>query len=296
MAAGLVVSACSAEGEDSANGTTQGETAEALVSCLADAGVRAQLDDSDPDDNEAAVWIVDEEAHMLCVPGSFCHITPGGTYQEVEDALAADWDEVNAKYGEAGQSWLDAGGQEVLFLVGDKDLSAEYAACLEESGYVDPEYTLNDPEAELAEKQRQVEANLTWADCARQNGWPQVKDPDPPIADDWATSPHVLLPGEMTEAQLSELLRACPIYDAEAHQAEEEEYARLQAEHADDNDDDWLLEYWDRHQWQLDPLVALDVPGFDGQWDGGERELVSPEDRERLEALEAMLSLASQGG
>jgi hypothetical protein len=290
-----LLAGCERDATGGGSGPLQEEGAQALVDCLDSLGVTAELQDFDSDDGEASVHVAPGEPFVLCLAGGICDISPGGTYQELEDATAAEWHAAEDLYLARAQDWAQADSSATtLFLVGERDLSAEYDACLVESGYVDPSLVVGDPAGELADKQRQVEVNLAWTDCARQHGWPQIKDPDPPVADDWATTPHVLLPSTMTEDELRTLLAACPVSDAAARQAEAAELERLRAEHGDD--EAFWLQYWDSHESPLDPAIAFDVPGFDGRWDGGERELVPAADRERLEAMEAMLFAASSAG
>jgi hypothetical protein len=49
-------------------------------------------------------------------------------------------------------------------------------------------------------------ANIAWATCARENGWPDIADPGPTTA---GAVPSVELPSEMTLEELNLLLESC---------------------------------------------------------------------------------------
>jgi len=95
------------------------------------------------------------------------------------------------------------------------DHSDAYTTCLAESGF-DPwpswETLVSPSPAAIA---LQVQANNTWAACARENGWPNLEDSIMPTDPDDGSWPYIFLPSTMTEDQLRQLLDACPNFDPE---------------------------------------------------------------------------------
>jgi hypothetical protein len=79
-----------------------------------------------------------------------------------------------------------------------------------------------------------VDASIRWAQCARDLGF-DTKDPEVPVADNYATYPTALLPDDLTAEDLNQLLSNCPIRDSAAPSDE------------------------------TMPLIGFDVPGFDGK-------------------------------
>jgi hypothetical protein len=102
-------------------------------------------------------------------------------------------------------------------------------ACRKETGFTPPEFTW-DPTIELADKAKIAAASVEWATCARSNGFPDLADPPPPVADQWQTEPRVALPETVTPAQLRSLLAVCPSFNA----ADRDEAERQIDQAADD--------------------------------------------------------------
>jgi hypothetical protein len=102
-----------------------------------------------------------------------------------------------------------ADGTDALEIDGT-DHTAVFAACRESSDYETPDYNV-DPSEELAYKNAVIEASNAWAQCARENGFPGLADTDPAVADQYMTTPMVLLPAGSSLDQVQVLLRACPL-------------------------------------------------------------------------------------
>lgn len=94
------------------------------------------------------------------------------------------------------------------------DYTEAYVRCIAESGY-DEQAAWGDGvyRADPAEMERQVKANNDWAACARDHGFPSIKDSTMPTKMDGSEWPAVTLPGTITEDQLRTLLDACPNFD-----------------------------------------------------------------------------------
>jgi hypothetical protein len=109
------------------------------------------------------------------------------------------------------------------------------------SGYVQPSW-YGPEEQELAAKQARVEVSNRWAQCARENGYPALRDVDTPVADSGTSWPAIILPADITEGQLVTLVEACPVVEPGADLPEDVNEALLQI-----------------------PSIAFDAPFFDGR-------------------------------
>jgi hypothetical protein len=103
------------------------------------------------------------------------------------------------------------------------DHSETYARCLKESGYNDQE-AWGPYQADPEHMQRQVTASNQWAACARENGWPDIKDSVMPTKMDGSEWPTVTVPSTITEDQLRQLLAACPNFDPDKQKKLDEWY------------------------------------------------------------------------
>ncbi|MDR1798300.1 MAG: hypothetical protein LBR19_00205 [Bifidobacteriaceae bacterium] len=164
-----------------------------------------------------------------------------------------------------------------LLIVGSEDMSSIWIACQEESGYTYPQWQY-DPQDELRSKQAQADAGADWAACARENGLPEVKDPDPPVADEYQTYPSVKIPATIAYELLEAVIDACPVFDIEAQRAWDEAYEAAYLEIGDDQAawEDWF----EKNPYPEQPPVELEYPenGFD-----------SPEEWEELDKLQQLL-------
>ncbi|MDR1117978.1 MAG: hypothetical protein LBL01_01590 [Bifidobacteriaceae bacterium] len=188
-----------------ASGSTSGEatdsgalaarqrgTAAALAECLADLGVKANV--SDPETTDGP-----EKGFVMVIPildgPSYLIVTPEGASISTEDYPAP----------------IDISSPRLVS--GDRDLTEEYLACIESSGYFIPEVDgETDPREEEIEKQEEAEAGVIWAECARANGLPNIADPEV-VVDGFATRPEVLIPASVTVEQFKVLLEDCPPFD-----------------------------------------------------------------------------------
>ncbi|MDR0626234.1 MAG: hypothetical protein LBG11_03075 [Bifidobacteriaceae bacterium] len=114
-----------------------------------------------------------------------------------------------------------------------------------------------------------AESGTLWAACARENGYPQVKDPAPPVADGWVTMPLVVLPGTITATDLRALLTECPNFDFEAAEAIIEELLALPDDASEDEQRELMRSYTDL--FAHSPSISFDIPGWDFEdYDGPE--------------------------
>jgi hypothetical protein len=178
-----------------------------MADCLTAAGISADAVDG------GDLWFETAEPYRMWTP-TIREQSPGEWgLGDAYDALVAKWD------GEAG-AYLGADGkpvQGVLFL-GESDYSAQFQECLEQTGYIPLPPEREDPADELKQKQAMADAGSAWARCARDQGHPGARDPDPPVADGFKTRPTAKLPWSITAEELKALVLACPTHrvDAEA--------------------------------------------------------------------------------
>jgi len=95
------------------------------------------------------------------------------------------------------------------------DYSAAWLQCLDTSGYNEQAALGSAGQMDPVQTELQVRGNNKWTACARENGWPDIKDSVMPTGTDWSGWPMILLPSTITEDQLRQLLDACPNFDAE---------------------------------------------------------------------------------
>jgi hypothetical protein len=235
-------------GEGKGSASTQRVSAEKMADCLKDAKVPAIVQQEEGQD--PAVSIDTTEAYMMC-SGTGCMATGGedtGSDSEF-DRLQEAWDDMR------GASDTPEGDDMAPFLaIGEQNHTEAFASCLTSTGYKEPEYKA-DPAEEAKEKQAQADAGAKWAACARENGFPAITDPEPPVVDNWKTAPMVLVPWSITEDQLKALLAKCPSFDTAGHKAQDEEMERAAQSGKDFNPDDF--------PWIADPPVSIDFPGMD---------------------------------
>ena len=113
---------------------------------------------------------------------------------------------------------------EPVLLVDGIDHTQVFVRCVNQTGYDEmaswaAKYD-NDPAADV----RQVDANNRWTSCAREHGWPMIKDSSLPAAGKLVQP--VLLPPTITEEQLRALLTACPNFDPVQAQKLSDWYAK----------------------------------------------------------------------
>ena len=136
------------------------------------------------------------------------------------------------------------------------DHSDEYAKCLSQSGYTEQAAQGQQPQRDPVLMQQQMASNNKWAACARENGWPDIKDSVMPDEDDAIWSPVVYLPVTITEDQLRQLLEACPNFDPDK--------AALKQQW--DKDNPTATNYPDN--WEPDPNITFDLTSVEDQADG----------------------------
>jgi hypothetical protein len=174
-------------------------------------------------------------------------------------------------------------------IVGDTDHTEAYVKCLKTTGFTQPEYK-PDPKEELKEKQRTLEATTDWLTCARENGYPNLKDPPAPKADEYQTQPMALLPADITEAELRALLATCPNFDAEDMAAGAKEAENLFTDDMGYTESMKLYdELIEKYPGMIQPSLGFDAPGFNGDWSTVTEETMEGPDYERLSKLQMVL-------
>jgi hypothetical protein len=156
---------------------------------------------------------------------------------------------------EATDIWETA--LEVPYLIIDQtDYTAELTKCLDETGYTEPVYE-QDPADELAEKQINFKSTVKWVECARQNGYPDLASPSAPIADGYATYPVAVLPGDISEQELRDLLALCPNFNEDTYVAAIDAIEALGESPSEED----LAAFIAEHGAGFPPVISFDIPG-----------------------------------
>ncbi|MDR1824403.1 MAG: hypothetical protein LBR27_03585 [Bifidobacteriaceae bacterium] len=259
---------------------TQAEVTELMVACLKKEDIPAMVQDWG--DGQADVGFDSEDFYQICIDNG-CSMSGGSSdVSQTEAEFEAAWQ----KYDQWQQQYnTETGEMQPTLFIGDTDWTKEWRACLAETGWTSPVYQ-ESPEDELKAKQQQAAVATEWASCARANGVPEVKDPTPPVADGWQTTPMALLPTSITEERLRALLEACPTFDPAAIEAFEAAYEEFFSADQDPSEAE-VEEFFEEHTYPETPRVGFDAPGWNGDYSGGytEDEILS----ENLIALEEVL-------
>jgi hypothetical protein len=100
---------------------------------------------------------------------------------------------------------------DLLLISNGTDLTAEFSACIESSGFYLPDPVVDPREEEVA-KQAVAEASNQWAACARDNGLADMLDATVTV-DDWETVPSVEVPASVDLQLFEQVLANCPPLD-----------------------------------------------------------------------------------
>jgi hypothetical protein len=217
----------------SAERASQLDGAEALVSCLIDNGLPAQL--NDVADGQASIgW---EPRHTVL------QVVAGGGVEEFGEIS-----------GEQRIAFGADGNERSRLIVDEVDQSDVFRACIELSGYLSPE-----PHSDTArwEELRRLEvANATneWAACARDHGFPRLEDvPPDSVRGIDGREPFVALPGTITKPELQTLLEDCPVFDPDRVSVDQSGFEDILTEEAM-------------------PAVIIEFPQFDDNIDASDAE------------------------
>jgi mRNA interferase MazF len=250
-------------GATAAPGLTQPEQAEALASCLQNAGIPAVA--VPIEDDPSQVWVQLETSHA-----SESRL-PDGDYlrafstEEWDPDFDAEWEQLGdltAKYTVEDQQRAGGGEMPPYLVIGRTDHTEAFTACLKQSGYSNPLPPPADRAEELRGKQGEAQASAAWAQCARDNGFPDTKDPAAPVADNYATQPTAVLPATIAEGDLRQLLEDCPPIDPTAEAAWEE--ARAAGGYQNPMSEAEWAELTAQTPYPYRPAIGFDYPGFRG--------------------------------
>jgi hypothetical protein len=251
--------------------TQQPALAQTFAACLRDGGLPATTQPVEWDSAQEEVAFATDEPYIMSLDGAFGTLTMVATEQAIaEERVNDDYDRLlllASKYNPVfleGIVTADAPGgppspepvaeePRPFLFIGDADHSPALANCLRQTGYSGPVYP-DETTAELQRRQRLAEVGADWADCARQNGYPQVDDPGPASAD--GPEPAVILPGEITESELAILLAACPAVDQVTRTAYAQAVAAL-----GENPDPAEVDELSREFIADDPIIDFDIAG-----------------------------------
>ncbi|MDR0366040.1 MAG: hypothetical protein LBH68_04325 [Bifidobacteriaceae bacterium] len=272
---------------------TQGETAEAMATCLTRGGLPAAAKPLDDGRTGSDVVIETDQPYMAQIHGSLA-MSPGEKGAPGNEEALKAMGELAAQYGSGGSPMNVAGldqavsvptaADQSFLVVGAADYTDLFVGCLEETGYTAPGAADTSAE-ELAEKRHDLEATLAWAECGRQHGFAGITDPAPPVADGYTTFPTALLPASITAPELAGLLADCPSFEPAGWDTMEEAVEDLGANASDAERQRVRDELRPAR-----PRIGFDAPGFNGH----SEELPSPDDQDHFGPLMDLITLAER--
>ena len=175
--------------------------AKSYYDCMSDAGIEVKLMTNNQDQVVVVQFTGDHEYMWRNPAGDSGYIPGPDDRQALQPDTPQAMNDFDNLPGSGPYLWVDR-----------TDLSSTYAQCLSLSEYSDRAAWGSD-QVDTAMFQRQVDGNNKWAACARENGWPDIKDSVMPTGLANSEYPMVLLPTTITEDQLRALLDACPNFD-----------------------------------------------------------------------------------
>lgn len=196
----------SISGNKQPEGSTLEIVAKKFYDCMSDGGIKVKLTKN----NQQELSIVEFTNYSIIMYSSE---HGGGVMMGSESAT---YDEV------AVNDFFMNSDDKPRLVIDGVDHSELYATCLEESDY-DENAAWGEYYSNPADSALQVEANNKWASCAREHGFPSVKDTE--MSTDGSIT-SVLLPATVTPEQLRTLLEECPNFDPEAQAKYDEWWAK----------------------------------------------------------------------
>ncbi|MDR1806995.1 MAG: hypothetical protein LBR33_03635 [Propionibacteriaceae bacterium] len=241
--------------------------AQAFYTCMKDEGFPVEY--SPGPDGRSTMVTFSKSVPVIWMNGEGSFMYTEAVPQADIDALYAEFDQYYADLASseavpaetvdpAAEPAVDYGpfGQ-VKLLVDGVDQTEAYQKCLDSSGYSetavydDYDYSpMMDAYNELA-----VEASNEWAKCARDNGYPDIKDTAMPTDEDHY--PTVVLPVTITEEQLRALLEVCPAFDPAVEEANNQIYEGL---------DESQIYAGIPEGVKGQPSIGFDFPGYNGDY------------------------------
>jgi hypothetical protein len=243
VAAGLVFALSACSGDDTPSDPNDlVAVAKAFHDCLQDAGLAVDYE-TDLDGQSTIVTFADDVHAVYVVPGGYPGYSGNLTESEIDEFMA---------------EFEGVADPEPMLRVEGVDHTDVWVQCYESSGYDEMKIV----EALLASPvvgelfSLTVEASNEWAKCARENGWPGVKDAVMSAKAGSSEVPMALLPTSITEDQLRALLETCPIFDPDRAAKN----AALLLEMSTSAGEKSLPEGY-----VAEPSIGFDYPGFDGK-------------------------------
>jgi hypothetical protein len=182
-------------GDDNDLLTEQRASAEALQECLAGELIGSSLQ---------TFKVVGRE-------GQFLAVVPDPISEEYLVYVPGVGGFASPRYNDQVEEFTSEGPK---FIDGTQDYSDVYIQCMDESGFFVPDARI-DPNEEATIKLAQADASNRWAECARQFGYPGIKDTSYTV-DNWETTPEVVIPAEIPADELRSLLAECPYGEPES--------------------------------------------------------------------------------
>jgi hypothetical protein len=298
----VVLVGCSGDGVATLRGKdpaelTYLERTKLMAACLEDFGLRTEVNHRGANDELSEIMIESDEPFLLdWGPGVPTVGGPGNLSnsewmraQDNLDQLAAKYDPSRIESSDDREVDL-APAKEIPYLfIGQDDFTEAFTKCLSDTGYKPPG-SFADPATELAQKQLALQSTVYWLKCARENGYPLLKDPPPPQADNWASQPTAVLPPDITPDALRSLLTVCPAFNQSDYEAGMQEMTDHPKKYSGP---DWAAatsELLERYPGYIEPTIGFGLPGYDGRpHDSADGELSAPQ-AARLAELQEILN------
>ena len=187
------------EGKSSENTSNLVSIAKMYYDCMTDSGVEMELRANREGQLTFVSFAPQNRIVMYSYNGS------GGAVPETP---------ANPEQEKMMDDFFSYSSNEARLVIDGMDYSEIFTRCMDLSGYDENAAYGKDAFIDnTIEMMRQVRVNNDWAECARENGFPGVKDSEMPTKKDGSEWPAVYLPGTITEDQLRKLLEVCPNYD-----------------------------------------------------------------------------------
>jgi hypothetical protein len=239
-----------------------------LVACLVSEEIPAKYGVAlEGEDGPKTVVFDTDKAGLRC--DDYTCVLFGDNNPDVLEPLRETWDALLAKHGVVN---LNEGGKFAdALVIDDQDFTEPYVKCLADTDYSNPTYVaeMEAPQYAADDLIGWAEATNEWTACARENGVPTVKDVKVPTEGNDEGPEYTLLSSTMTEAQVRELMTACPEFDQDAVEKAQALKAKGEIPRS---------EYA-----PYSPQIGFDTPGWDGTLEPAEG--MDPKETERLDRL-----------
>ncbi|MDR1078808.1 MAG: hypothetical protein LBL55_09160 [Propionibacteriaceae bacterium] len=208
-----------------------------------------------PDGRSTLITFQDNSSVIWKTPDADLQFTGNVTEQEMQQQILA--------LTKQGTEVPDDPDGWVVFVVDGQDRFDILTSCVEQSGYNEQTvFNSFDPAPiEEAYDRLMLEATNDWTWCAREHGYPSIRDATMP-KDSTAADPIAVLPVTTDESELRDLLASCPNFNPTVEQDNDEIWMRVAQGELEANPVPPGL--------KSQPNIGFDYPGFNGDPENSE--------------------------